>query len=552
MQTPKYTLQLLFLLAVSCLTLSFFQTTSEKVNSSDRLSDLIEQGKVALESSHYDLALTYFNQAADSAKLYFQTDQNETTAQKYLEVQNWIGRTFNLQRNLQDALLLFNEALDKTNPYLEENDLEVGLNHLFQAQTYRYQRELDKTEEQLMLAVPNLEHHQDTLSLIWLERTFSLLAYNRYDYLTSEKHCQKALDLIDENIEQYAFECARIYNQLGNLNTDQDNMTEGRACYEKALQLTRQSRTEPHLMYSIIYDNISRFHKISGSWDSMTVYANRFLESDKLIFGEEHENVARALRFVGMGHRMQGQFKYAKEHFERALDIRLKRNGEIHYRVANLYVDLGLVNYNMENYDEALSFYQKGLDVYLKTAGDKNSNIGVCYENIADIYEEKGEFYNALSYNLQALKLFEEIENEQRIIEAYVNLGNTYFKFDQPLKGQNYYIKAIDRARVIFPDKNGGIARMMENLASLLLDNSMNEEGLKYAQAVINELSLEKDWLDPMESFSLDYTFSEEDVLYNALSNKANALYALALEKKDDKLLSLSQHHYQLIYFINY
>ncbi|MEM9887266.1 MAG: CHAT domain-containing tetratricopeptide repeat protein [Bacteroidota bacterium] len=545
MQASNKHLFLLLLLTLSGVFYAF-QKEPKKINPSDGFAQLVEQGKTALDASEYNQALIYFNQAADSARLYFQTSQNASNAEKYLEVYNWVGQTLLKQRKLEESLANLIDALNISGSYLASNAAEIGINHLIQAQTYNSKRDLDEADQQLSLAKPILEYHRDTLNLLQLNYVSSGQAYNQYDYIEAKKYCEQILDLVGEQTDKYSVQCARTYNLLGLLSNDQDSIEQGRKFFEKGLQINRQSETFSPEIQSMLYKNIARLHKNIGNWDSLTVYTQLFLDMDKELYGEGHEWLAYGYRFMGVAHRMQEQYSFAREYFERALAIYLKKYGEIDGRIADLYIDLGSTSYDLKDYDNALFLFQKGLAVYIESGEGEHQNVGLSYFKIGEVYHEKNELQQALLYHNKALDLFRKIENQQREFAAYSKLGKTYFKANQPLEGKSYYSKAISGYRSVYPENNGTIASLEQELAHELIQQSLYEEGIQHAQAVVNELSLNKDWNDPYERLSLDHAFSEEDILYHALNDKATALYALYKEQQNQELLSLAQHHYQL------
>ena len=95
---------------------------------------------------------------------------------------------------------------------------------------------------------------------------------------------------------------------------------------------------------------------------------------------------------------------------------------------------MGVDYYWLENYPKALENYNKAL-VLQRKLNDKNG-IASALDNIASVYEAQGNLTKVNEYNLQAIKLFEDINDQPALGRIYINRGNI-------LQSQNNFDSAI-------------------------------------------------------------------------------------------------------------
>jgi tetratricopeptide (TPR) repeat protein len=132
----------------------------------------------------------------------------------------------------------------------------------------------------------------------------------------------------------------------------------------------------------------------------------------------------------GVEHAIQGQFRKAKEEFEKALKIapfyiaaensmaiikdvierKIKTETAIHFFKGTSYAYKG-------QYDQAISDYNKAIEINLMNA--------IAYNNRGLVYDKKGQYDQAISYYNKA------IEINPKNAEAYYNRGLAYDKKGQ-------------------------------------------------------------------------------------------------------------------------
>ena len=75
-----------------------------------------------------------------------------------------------------------------------------------------------------------------------------------------------------------------------------------------------------------------------------------------------------------------GNLQQAKEYYERALDITLKKFGPEHAAVARTYNTLGGVHREMGNLHQAKKYYERALDIRLRRLGSEDIDVKRTYK----------------------------------------------------------------------------------------------------------------------------------------------------------------------------
>jgi len=153
---------------------------------------------------------------------------------------------------------------------------------------------------------------------------------------------------------------------------------------------------------------------------------------------------------IGIYYLETGNLDTAKIFFKKSISLarEIKDTGNIHKFLGNL----GTVFIYKGDYENALKYNLQALNINLKS-GSKY-DLAVTYQNLGVIYENKGNFAKALDSYIKALKLSEEINYTRGIALGYMNVGLIYESMNNHLTATKYILKAADYA-TLQNDKNG-------------------------------------------------------------------------------------------------
>jgi len=183
-----------------------------------------------------------------------------------------------------------------------------------------------------------------------------------------------------------------------------------------------------------------------------------------------------------------GEYSYALELYEEALELSVKINGKDSLETAGIYNSKGNVYYGWGDYEEALSFYEKALAIAEKNERGQNEETVRSYCNIGaanlalEKYDESLKIYN------KALSLCEKLSKDENYLTAsiYSSLSTFYVTKKDFNQGLNYADKALKLCMNIygenFPETayaNSSLAYVYEaqgdlNTASKYYENALD------------------------------------------------------------------------------
>ncbi|MBT8211306.1 MAG: tetratricopeptide repeat protein [Eudoraea sp.] len=130
------------------------------------------------------------------------------------------------------------------------------------------------------------------------------------------------------------------------------------------------------------------------------------------------------------------------------------------------YKNIGLAYYYMGDFDQVLENWEKSLAVFEEV--DFKSGISNLQNNIGSVYQTRGDDPTALEYFINSLRSAEAIQDTTRIATALLNIGTVYSNvpstYDQALE-------AYDKALPMFRDLeyDDGVAMASLNIGELYL-----------------------------------------------------------------------------------
>jgi tetratricopeptide (TPR) repeat protein len=166
---------------------------------------------------------------------------------------------------------------------------------------------------------------------------------------------------------------------------------------------------------------------------------------------------------VGNVYRAQGDYEKALDYYFKALKIKEElsdKNG-----IATWLTNIGIVynsqagetndrNQKRDYYRKALTYYMKALNISHELE-DKNKiaalngNIGIIYSDQGDLTIDKtskeSNYNRALGYLFKALKLGEELGDENRVTIQLGNIGGVYAGLKQYKQAEDYLLRALTK-----------------------------------------------------------------------------------------------------------
>jgi signal transduction histidine kinase/Tfp pilus assembly protein PilF len=188
--------------------------------------------------------------------------------------------------------------------------------------------------------------------------------------------------------------------------------------------------------------------------------------------------------------------EYAKQALELSKKINYK-NGKV-----QSFHNLGKLYYSGGDYDNALNYYQKALkinqNIFDDNQGELKDSIYIVYKrkisslsnNIGLVYYSLGNYDLAIEYFLKSLEMFEEtlpdgskIGKEKNIAYLNLNIGNIYLYLQNYDKALVHYKNGLKICEDI-QDQNG-VAGALINIGNIYTYSDSINTGLRYLQKAL-------------------------------------------------------------------
>ena len=205
------------------------------------------------------------------------------------------------------------------------------------------------------------------------------------------------------------------------------------------------------------------------------------------LFGDANATEDSVLISIGIIHRNLSEFQPAKQYFERALAIQLRKHGRQHVYVAVLYDHLAEVLGLQGDLKQAKEYHERALEIRLQKLEPHNLDFAASYKNLADVLSDLGDLEQAKEYYERALAIrLEKLEpHHTDIASTFNNLGIVLGDQGDLQQAKEYHFRAL----VIWLEKFGpqhvAVATSYYNLAIVFFVQRDLENAKEY-----NERSL--------------------------------------------------------------
>ncbi|MBL7885974.1 MAG: tetratricopeptide repeat-containing sensor histidine kinase [Flavobacterium sp.] len=188
--------------------------------------------------------------------------------------------------------------------------------------------------------------------------------------------------------------------------------------------------------------------------------------------------------------------------------------------MAQSYSTFGINYYVQNEIKKALYSFNQALH-YCKNDKKAKSKI---LKNIGAVYNTAGNYDKALRFNLEALKISEEINDKDHTAKIYTNMGNIYYYLNDTKRAITYYKKSLFINQKL--NNKPSICKNLQNIGSALIIEGKDIEAKKYYTEALKiaENSNDKE--------TLLYNYFYLGNIENNLNNPEKALNYLDLSEK--------------------
>lgn len=493
--------------------LIFFTSLVLYAQSNDSLiNDYLKKAKVAVSSSDYDNAISYYEKALELQKQNYGEESLEVA-----ETCDSIGESYTTVSNYDKALPYFENSLNIKKNLLGDNNQETLKTYSFVGHIYYYKKDwyraLSHYDKIINIAKEN--GWEKTNIANWYVNIGNVYACLVY-YDEALKYYLEASEIIEDlGINDEKFLAQLFYNMAIAYYNIQD--------FNNALKNCEKSYDLFNNMFGIENLNIADLNLLIGNiyysqedYDRALLNYNEALQVQKKILGETSNDTARSYISIGGIYYVKQEYATALDYYEKAIKIREKLLGTNHpdtaalywaiadayfnkgdfsnyldyaWKTAESYLSIGIDFSDKGNYEFAISYYKSALYLREKLLFDEQSLLtAFCYNNLGNAYCNINDYENALSNLLKALSINEDLlktkpddyDVESNISGNYMNIGNIYFAKSDYNNALNYYNKALLLQLKISENDSLDVSNLYLNISNVYAGMGDYDLGLSY------------------------------------------------------------------------
>ena len=182
----------------------------------------------------------------------------------------------------------------------------------------------------------------------------------------------------------------------------------------------------------------------------------------------------KVYKSLGTFYYLSANFNLAIVNYQKALNFET----DITLTKGQIYYALGNCNFALGNLPNALNLSLEALKIFDNL--HENNDLLNAYVSIANIYERQNSFSKAIEFNLKAANIFEQNKNIFRTLTIFENVGKIYALQKKYNLAINYYNKAL--GIYINIGNKAGEAITYQNIAKLFYNQMNYKTALMYYQ----------------------------------------------------------------------
>lgn len=244
-----------------------------------------------------------------------------------------------------------------------------------------------------------------------------------------------ALDLTKQHLGYQPLELAKSFSKLAYKHLQSGEYDKALELYRKALGIQLELLGEHHPDVAKTYNSISLVYlNKQNPEEAQKNYTKSYSIKIRQFTGLPR-NMSRTYRLMDerMKKLKKGEFKKAREYFNRSIAAYLKLYGENNPLFSEIYEQIGMLYAFEKDYKNALNYLRKSLAIRLETHGDRSLEVAESYLNIGICLRLKGDYTDAFSAVYTALTIKEEKAGKYHpdAADAYYQIGRIYFQMKQ-------------------------------------------------------------------------------------------------------------------------
>jgi tetratricopeptide (TPR) repeat protein len=201
---------------------------------------------------------------------------------------------------------------------------------------------------------------------------------------------------------------AEIYNNLGDIYTRQQRLSEAESSLKKGFDLL-ESINAPDWQKISLYANFAHLYAVQDNWQEAVKYTQTARQIAKEM--SMTYDVAMLTYDLGVHEFKQGNYEVASKYYSEVVEItKIYKLWEIEELAQ---VGLVKLHHQLGNYNEAINHFQRVAEIEEKI--DDKSKLATIYFDIGSFYSETSDYQNALSYYEKGINIFEHLFDDRQV-----------------------------------------------------------------------------------------------------------------------------------------
>lgn len=189
--------------------------------------------------------------------------------------------------------------------------------------------------------------------------------------------------------------------------------------------------------------------------------------------------ISNALGNLGQAYESKGDYKSAKQYFEKALILSRKHNS--FYSEAMDLLNLGSVKSKIGENDKATEHILEAKEIFEQLG--HIGKVASCLVALGSVYTRLHQLEIALAHLEQARKIYIEIGDIHNLGACIQNIGNIFLEQESYDNALGYFKQALDIAT--FSSDSIGVAQRMTNIGAALFNSQRQTEAIPYFEQAI-------------------------------------------------------------------
>ena len=327
------------------------------------------------------------------------------------------------------------------------------------------------SEKMALLAISLKERYFGTTDgTLFYDRIILGISYERqYKFDKAENIYNRALAMVEGDVEKYSDYAATAYGHLGGLYIDQKRFSDAERVLKQALAIREKTLGPDHPYVAIISEGLARTYLDQGRYADAEQFYKRSLSIEEKAYGRDNPNTANSLEGLAHVYHAEARDAEAVTFERRVLEIHEKTVGPNHPEFAISLGNLAVDYEEQGRYAEAEPLFKRALAILEKALGPNHPLVANMLDRFAVHYFVIGRYSEAEQLYQRSLSIREQKLGsfDPDIAELLCHLALIYVAQNRGADAERLYKRSLAiRERSLGPE-HIAVAETLNDLAGL-------------------------------------------------------------------------------------